>query len=65
MVDIPNAISKTLTNLSCNKKVFVWNVGIYRAALKISDFDGKITSNDQSDKATNVKIEEANQVRKR
>ena len=65
IADIPKAISKRLTNISCNKNVFDRNVGIYQAALKNSGFDGKITYNDQSEQANNVKTEEANQARKR
>ena len=42
IADIPKAISKCLTNISCNKNVFDMNVGIYQAALKNSGFDGKI-----------------------
>ena len=57
---IPKAISKRLTNISCNK-----NIGVYQAALKDSGFDGKITYSDQSEQANNVNIEEANQARKR
>ena len=34
IADIPKAISKRLTNISCNKNVFDRNVGIYQAALK-------------------------------
>ena len=41
------------------------DVAIYRAALKNSGFDGKITYNDQSEKANDVNIEEANQASKR
>ena len=65
IADIPKAISKRLTNISCNKNVFDRNVGIYQAALKNSGFDGKITYNNQSEQANNVNIEEANQARKR
>ena len=45
--------------------VFDRNVGIYQAALKDSGFNGKITYNNQSEQASNVNIEEANQARKR
>ena len=65
IADIPKAISKRLTNISCNKNVFDRNVGIYQAALKNSGFDGKITYNNQSEQANNVNIEEANQARQR
>ena len=61
---IPKAISKHLTNISCNKNIFHRNVDIYQAALKNSGSDGKITYNDQSEQANNVNIEEANQARK-
>ena len=63
--DIPKAITKRLTNISCNKNVFDRNVDIYQAVLKNSGFDGKITYNDQSEQANNVNIEESNQARKR
>ena len=64
IADIPNAISKRLTNISCNKNVFNRNVGIYQATLKNSGFDGKITYNHQSEQASNVNIEEASLDRK-
>ena len=35
IADIPKAISKCLTNISCNKNFFDRNVDIYQAALKI------------------------------
>ena len=63
--DIPKAISKLLTNISCNKSVFDRNVDIYQAALKKWGFDGKIIYNDQSEPANNLNIEEENQARKR
>ena len=65
ITDIPKAISKRLTNISCNKNVFDRNVDIYQTALKNSGFDGKVTYNDQSEQGNNVNIEEANQARKR
>ena len=65
IADIPKAISKRLTNISCNKNVFDRNVDIYQTALKNSGFDGKVTYNDQSEQGNNVNIEEANQARKR
>ena len=65
IADIPKAISKGLTNISCNKNVFDRNLDIYQAALKNSGFDGKATYNDQSEQAKNVNIEEVNQTRKR
>ena len=54
IADIPKAISKRLTNISCNKNVFDRNVDIYQTALKNSDFDRKITYNNQSEQASNV-----------
>ena len=65
IADIPKAIFKHLTSISCNKNVFDRNVDIRQTALKNSDFDGIITYNDQSDQENNVNIEEANQARKR
>ena len=65
IADIPKAISKRSTNISCNKNTFDRNVSIYQAALKNSGSDGKITYNDQSEQTNNVNIEEANQARKR
>ena len=44
IADAPIAISKRLTNKSCNKNVFDRNVGIYQAALKNSGFDGRSKS---------------------
>ena len=65
IADVATAISKGLTNISCSKNFFDMNVGIYQAALKTSGFDGKMTYNNQSEQASNVNIEEANQARKR
>ena len=62
IADIPKAISKRLTNISCNKNVFDRNVDIYQTALKNSGFDGTIIYNDQSEQAKNLNIEEANQA---
>ena len=47
---IPKAISKRLTNISCNKNVFDRNIDIYQTELKNSGFDGTITCNDQLSK---------------
>ena len=58
--DIPKAISKRLTNVSCNKNGFDRNVDIYQTALKNSCFDGTITYNDQSEEVNDINIEEAN-----
>ena len=60
---IPKAISKRLTNISCNKNVFDRNVGLYQAALKNCGFDGKITYNDHSEQANNINIDDANQAK--
>ena len=65
IADIPKAISKRLTNISCNKNVSDRNVDIYQAALKNSSIDGKITYDDQIEEGNNVNIVEANQARKR
>ena len=65
IADIPKAISKRLTNLSCNKNALYRNINIYQTALKNSGFDGTITYNDRNKQANNVNIEEANQARKR
>ena len=65
ITDIPKAISKRLTNISCNKNVSDRNVDIYQAALKNSSIDGKITYDDQIEEGNNVNIVEANQARKR
>ena len=58
--DIPKAISKCLTNVSCNKNGFDRSVDIYQTALKNNRFDGTITYNDQSEEANDINIEEAN-----
>ena len=65
IADIPKAISKHLTTISCNKSVFDKNVDMYQTALKNSGFDGTITYNDKTEHANNVNIEEANQARRR
>ena len=62
IADIPKAISKRLTTISCNKNVFDRNVGMYQATSKNSGFDRKITLNGQSELANNVNIEEGNQA---
>ena len=36
--EVPKAISKLLTSISCNKNVFERNIGIYNSALKNSVF---------------------------
>ena len=41
--EVPNAPSKRLTSISCNKNVFDWNIGIYNTALKNSGFDQTLT----------------------
>ena len=64
IADIPKAIPRRLTNISCNKNVFDRNVDIYQTALKNSGFDGTIIYTDQSEQAQNVNIDEANQARK-
>ena len=64
IADIPKAISKCLTKISCNKNFFDRNVDIYQAALKNSGFDVKMSCNGQSKQANNVNIEEVNQPRK-
>ena len=65
IADIPKAISKRLTSISCSKNVFDRNVDIYQTALKNSGFDGTTTYNDQSEQANHVNIKEENQARKR
>ena len=65
IADIPKAISKRLTNISCNKNVFDRNIDIYQTALRNSGLDATIVYKDQSEQANNVNIEEENQARKR
>ena len=65
IIDIPKAISKRLTSISCIENVFDRNIDIYQTALKNSGFDGTIRYNDQSEQANNVNIAEGNQARKR
>ena len=64
IADIPKAMSKRLTNISCNKNVFDRNIDIYQTALRNSGLDGTIVYKDQSEQANNVNIEEENQARK-
>ena len=37
--EVPKAISKRLTSISCNRNVFDRNIGMYNTALKIGGFD--------------------------
>ena len=41
--EVPRAISKRLTSISCNKNVFDRNIGKYNTALKNSGFDQTLT----------------------
>ena len=63
--EVPKALSKRLTSISCNKNVFDRNIGIYNIALKNSSFDPILTY-DEQDKPTSDSVnEESNQTRKR
>ena len=47
--EVPKAISKRLTSISCNKDVFDRNLGIYNTALKNSSFDQTLTYDEQDE----------------
>ena len=44
--EVPKAIWKRLTSISCNKNDFDRNIGIYNATLKNSGFDQRLTYDD-------------------
>ena len=63
--EVPKAISKRLTSISCNKNVFDRNIGIYNTALKNSGFDQTLTYDEQDEPTSDSVNEESNQTRKR
>ena len=63
--EVPNAISKRLTGISCNKNVFDRNLGIYNTALKNSGFDQTLTYDEQDEPTSDSVNEESNQTRRR
>ena len=64
--EVPKAISKRLTSISCNENVFDRNIGIYHtAALKNSGFDQTLTYDGQDEPTSDSVNEESNQTRKR
>ena len=63
--EVPKAISKCLTSISCNKNVFDRNIGIYNTALKNSGFDQTLTYDEQDEPTSDSVNEESNQTRKR
>ena len=63
--EVPKAISKRLTSISCNKNVFDRNIGIYNTALKNSRFNQTLTYDEQDEPTSDSLNEESNQTRKR
>ena len=63
--EVPKAISKRLTSISCNKNVFDRNIEIYNTALKNSSFDQTLTYDEQDKPASDSVNEENKQTRKR
>ena len=63
--EVPKAISKRLTSISCNKNVFDRNIGIYNTALKNSGFDQTLTYDEQDEPTSDSVNAESNQTRKR
>ena len=63
--EVPKAISKRLTSVSCNKNVFDRNIGIYNTALKNSGFDQTLIYGEQDEPTSDSVNEEINQTRKR
>ena len=63
--EVPKAISKRLTSISCNKNVFDRNIGIYNTALKNNGFDQILTYDEQNEPTSDSVNEESNQRRKR
>ena len=62
--EVPNAPSKRLTSISCNKNVFDWNIGIYNTALKNSGFDQTLTYDEQDEPTSDSVNKKSNQTRK-
>ena len=62
--EVPKAISKRLTSISCNKNVFDRNIGIYNSALKNSSFDQTLTYDEQDEPTRDSVNEESKQTRK-
>ena len=63
--EVPKAISKRLTSISCNKNVFDRNIGIYNTTLENSGFDQTLTYDEQDEPTSDSVNEESNQTRKR
>ena len=59
--EVPKALSKRLTSISCNKNVFDRNIGIYNIALKNSGFDPILTYDEQDKPTSDGVNEESNQ----
>ena len=62
--EVPKAISKRLTSISCNKNVFDRNIGIYNTALKNRGFVQTLAYDEQDKLTSDSVIEESNQTRK-
>ena len=63
--EVPKAISKRLTSITCNKNVFDRNIGIYNTPLKSSGFDQTLTYDEQDEPTSDSVNEESNKTRKR
>ena len=63
--EVPKAISKRLTSISCNENVFDRNIGIYITVLKISGFDQTLTYDELDEPTSGSFNEESKQTRKR
>ena len=63
--EVPKAISKRLTCISCNKNVFDRNIGICNTVLKNSGFDQTLTCEEQDEPTSESFNEKSNQTRKR
>ena len=60
--EVPKAISKRFTSISCNKNVFDRNIGIYNTALKNTGFHQTLTYDEQDEPTSDM---QSNQTRKR
>ena len=63
--EVPKALSKYLTSISCNKNVFDRNIEIYNTALKNSGFGQTLTYDEQHERTSDSVNEKNNQARKR
>ena len=61
--EVPKAILKRLTSISCNKNVFHRNIGIYNTALKNSGFNQALAYDEQDEPTSDSLNDESNQTK--